>query len=453
MRVSDALTIRTKAIWSDTALFWLLVVGPMIACLLFGAVDSGTWALIAIVTLAGTLLWGYTVFRTGEFAIQSSPLLIPLAAFFLLGILQTLAGTTLDQYATRLFTFRLGVYLLFFLAALAVFSTQERLKKVRFAIVLFGGLLAFGSILQRLAAIEPIFGIRETPQAIPFGPFVNQHHFAAFMVMICGLTFGAFFDKKTSRNLKVLNIGVTFVAGSALVMTLSRGAWLGALVALAVVLLATFVTRDRRHSRSARKKMLVPALSAIILVAAVLGLAVFLGGDDMNLSLAGHGTDAEGFTSGRTHFWAVALEIFAAHPVMGAGLDSFAVAYTRYDTWDGVFRIERAHNDYLQVLADGGVLGFLCLFSFVVIFCRQAIRNIRRTSAEHRGLAIGAFAGCVGILVHSIVDFPLRTPSNAFFFLLLVVLATVRLDNDRYLGGGSTVTSTSADPHGKLNLT
>ncbi|MCE7963407.1 MAG: hypothetical protein DYH05_13045, partial [Acidobacteria bacterium ACB1] len=110
MRVSDALTIRTKAIWSDTALFWLLVVGPMIACLLFGAVDSGTWALIAIVTLAGTLLWGYTVFRTGEFAIQSSPLLIPLAAFFLLGILQTLAGTTLDQYATRLFTFRLGVY-------------------------------------------------------------------------------------------------------------------------------------------------------------------------------------------------------------------------------------------------------------------------------------------------------------------------------------------------------
>lgn len=453
MRVSDALTIRTKAIWSDTALFWLLVVGPMIACLLFGAVDSGTWALIAIVTLAGTLLWGYTVFRTGEFAIQSSPLLIPFAAFFLLGILQTLAGTTLDQYATRLFTFRLGVYLLFFLAALAVFSTQERLKKVRFAIVLFGGLLAFGSILQRLAAIEPIFGIRETPQAIPFGPFVNQHHFAAFMVMICGLTFGAIFDKKTSRNLKVLNIGVTFVAGSALVMTLSRGAWLGALVALAVVLLATFVTRDRRHSRSARKKMLVPALSAIILVAAVLGLAVFLGGDDMNLSLAGHGTDAEGFTSGRTHFWAVALEIFAAHPVMGAGLDSFAVAYTRYDTWDGVFRIERAHNDYLQVLADGGVLGFLCLFSFVVIFCRQAIRNIRRTSAEHRGLAIGAFAGCVGILVHSIVDFPLRTPSNAFFFLLLVVLATVRLDNDRYLGGGSTVTSTSADPHGKLNLT
>lgn len=453
MRISDALTIRTKALWSDTALFWLLLVGPMAACLLFGAVDSGTWALIAIVTLAGALLWAYTVWQSGELVIQRSLLIFPFAAFFLLGILQIVFGTTLDQYATRLFTFRLGIYLLFFLAILAAFSTHGRLMKARLASVLFGGLLAFGSILQRLAAIEPIFGIRETPQAIPFGPFVNQHHFAAFMVMICGLTFGAIFDGTTSRNLKTLHIGVTVVAGSALVMTLSRGAWLGALVALAVVLLATFVTRDRRHSPSARKKMLVPALSAIFLVAAVLGLAIFLGGDDTNLSLAGHGTDAEGFTSGRTHFWSVALQVFAAHPVMGAGLDAFAVAYTRYDTWDGVFRIERAHNDYLQVLADGGVLGFLCLLSFVLLFCRQAIENIRRALPENRGLAIGAFAGCIGILTHSIVDFPLRTPSNAFFFLLLVVLATVRLEDDRYFGGDSTVTSTSAEPHGKLNLT
>ncbi|HQZ82307.1 MAG TPA: O-antigen ligase family protein [Pyrinomonadaceae bacterium] len=453
MRISDALTIRTKALWSDSALFWLLLVGPMVGCLLFGAVDSGTWALISVVTFAGALLWAYTVWRTGEFVIERSPLIFPFAAFFLLGILQIAAGTTLDPYATRLFTLRLGVYLLFFLALLAAFSTQERLKKVRLAVVLFGGALAFGSILQRLAAIEPIFGIRETPQAIPFGPFVNQHHFAAFMVMICGLTFGAIFDKETSRNLKTVNVGVTVVAGSALVMTLSRGAWLAALVALGVVLIATFVARDPKRSRSSRKKFLVPALSAIVLVTAVLGLAIFLGGDDTNLSLAGHGSDAEGFTSGRTHFWSVALQIFTAHPVMGAGLDSFAVAYTRFDTWDGVFRIERAHNDYLQVLADGGVIGFLCLISFVAIFCRRAIANIRRTSPEHRGIVIGAFAGCVGILVHSIVDFPLRTPSNAFFFLLLVALATVRVGDDAYFGGGSTVTSTSAEPHGKLNLT
>lgn len=452
MRISDVLTIRKKALWSDAALFFLLLAGPMLACLLFGAVDSGTWALIAIITGFGVLLWAHTTWKRKEFALQYSQLLIPFAAFFLLGVLQIAAGTTLDQYATRLFTFRLGVYLLFFLAALSVFRTANRLNIARSAVVIFGGLLAFVSILQRLAQVEPIFGLRETPQAIPFGPFVNQHHFAAFMVMICGLTLGAIFDKKTPRNQKIIHIAVTVVAGSALVMTLSRGAWLSALVTLAVVLAATFAGGKRRASGTSRKSILVQVLSAVILVAAILSLAVFLGGDATNLSLAGHGSDAEGFTSGRTHFWTVALKIFSAHPVIGVGLDSFAVAFTRYDTWDGIFRIERAHNDYLQVLADGGILGFLCLASFVYLFLRQAIANIRTVGSERRGLVIGAFAGYVGIMAHSIVDFPLRTPSNAFFFLLLVVFATVRLDGT-YRGRGSTVTSTSTEPHGRSNLT
>jgi len=453
VRISDAIKIRRRALLSDTALFWLVLIGPMIACVLFGAVDSGTWALIAIVTGIGVLFWATAAWRSGEIKIARSPLILPLAAFFLLGLIQITLGTTLDPYATRLFTFRLGVYLIFFLAALSTISTAKRVALTRNAIVIFGGALAFFSILQRLAAIEPIFGIRETPQAIPFGPFVNQHHFAAFMVMICGLTFGTLFDRLASRNSKVLNLGVTVVAGAALVMTLSRGAWLAVLVALLVVLVAMLPFKRRHSTRHGKKKMLVPILSAAILIFAVLALALFLGPDGTNLSLAGHGSDAEGFSSGRTHFWWVAWQVFLAHPVLGAGLDSFAVAFTRFDTWDGTFRIERAHNDYLQILADGGVAGILCLISFVALFIRRSVSVIRSSSDEMRGLVIGAFAGCVGILVHSFVDFPLRTPSNAFFFLLLVVLATVQLRDGGHFGGDSTVTSTSAEPHGRLNLT
>ncbi|KXK07305.1 MAG: Lipid A core - O-antigen ligase-like enzyme [Acidobacteria bacterium OLB17] len=437
---------------SEKILFAILLVGPILACLLFGAVDSGTWALISVVAFFGTLLWAYNVWKSGEFSVYRTPLIYPFAAFFLLGVLQIAAGTTLDPYATRLFTFRLGVYLLFFLAALAVITTPARLTFTRIVIVLFGGILAFGSILQRMAAIEPIFGIRETPQAIPFGPFVNQHHFAAFMVMVCGLAFGVIFDRRAESNRKVVNIGVAAVCGSALLMTMSRGAWLAASVTLLVVLAATYATRDRKHSAAGRRRLLVPILSAVILIGATLGLALFLGGDDLNLSLAGHGSDAEGFSSGRTHFWAVAMQVFAAHPIAGAGLDSFAVAFTKFDTWDGRFRIERAHNDYLQVLADGGVIGFLCLASFIAILFRKGVENIRFASTEHRSVAIGAFAGCVGVLVHSFVDFPLRTPSNAFFFLLLVVLAVVRTDSGDHFGGGSTVTSASAEPHGRLNF-
>jgi O-antigen ligase len=61
-------------------------------------------------------------------------------------------------------------------------------------------------------------------------------------------------------------------------------------------------------------------------------------------------------TSGRSHFWGVAWQVFLANPIIGAGLDAFGVAYPKYDNWNGQFRVEQAHNDYLQILADAGIL-------------------------------------------------------------------------------------------------
>jgi O-antigen ligase len=124
----------------------------------------------------------------------------------------------------------------------------------------------------------------------------------------------------------------------------------------------------------------------------------------------------------------VAWQIFLDHPMIGAGLDAYGVAFTRYDTWNGVFRIERAHNDYLQILAEGGILGIACVATFLYVFFRKGFRTIAAAGyGFRRDVAIGAMAGCTGILVHSFVDFPLRTWSNSFFFLLLVALAIVKV--------------------------
>jgi O-antigen ligase len=89
-----------------------------------------------------------------------------------------------------------------------------------------------------------------------------------------------------------------------------------------------------------------------------------------------------------------------------------------------MYRVEQAHNDYLQTLADGGILAFICVAAFVFILIRKGISAMgSRTNNLDRSIATGALAGCLGILIHSFFDFPLRTTANAFFFLLLVVLA------------------------------
>jgi O-antigen ligase len=133
--------------------------------------------------------------------------------------------------------------------------------------------------------------------------------------------------------------------------------------------------------------------------------------------------DDPDITTGRSHFWSVALKMFLDHPFIGVGWEAFGVAFTPYDTNNGYFRVDQAHNEYLQVLAEGGILGFACLAAFIYLLFRKSWRTIRRSSGMIREASIGALAGCFGIMVHSVFDFPLRTPSNAFFFLLLSAIA------------------------------
>src|SRR5437899_5163736 len=138
------------------------------------------------------------------------------------------------------------------------------------------------------------------------------------------------------------------------------------------------------------------------------------------------GTGQMDFSTGRAHFWPIALQIFYSHPILGVGLDAFGVAFTKFDTWNGTLRVEQAHNEYLQTLADAGIAGFACIATYIYFLFKNGLATIANAAHGFRhDAAIGALAGCFGILIHSFFDFPLRTPSNAFFFLLLSAIAIV----------------------------
>jgi O-antigen ligase len=130
-------------------------------------------------------------------------------------------------------------------------------------------------------------------------------------------------------------------------------------------------------------------------------------------------------TTGRAHFWSVTLEIIKAHPIVGTGLGAFAVVYTRFDTRNGLFRLEQAHNDYLQVFSDGGILGGLLALSFVVLLFYLALKRAKSQDDFRRAVALSALSGCFAVLVHSFFDFTLHTTSNALLFLVMAALATL----------------------------
>jgi O-antigen ligase len=160
------------------------------------------------------------------------------------------------------------------------------------------------------------------------------------------------------------------------------------------------------------------------LVVALFGGVVLMGGEEALSRFVGS-VNTDDPTTGRAHFWGVTTEIIKAHPIVGTGLGAFSVVYTGYDSRNGRYRLEQAHNDYLQVLADGGIIGGALGLFFIISLFRMGFARRESGDDFRRGVATGALAGCFAVLVHSFFDFTLHTPSNALLFLVLAAMATV----------------------------
>jgi O-antigen ligase len=440
-----------RAAQKGTGAVVVLCVIIVLSVLLYGAVDTGTLALLALLSFGLVGYWTWTAMRTRELPINLNVVQLPVIALGLVGLIQLLpfggssipagvldlkavASISLDPYATRFFLMRLFLFVIFFAAALTFINSLSRLRIIVVTLITFGGLLAFYSILQRVEDPSSIYGLRQPAQAIPFGTFINRHHFAALMEMTLGLSLGILFAGDVKRNRWPFIGAAAVVMAIAIVLTGSRGGVIGLITSLIAIAVFTAYGRSEMRDRPAVGG-LSPALILVagaMLIIVTLGIVLFLGGADPLLRGTGIGPGTGDFTSGRIDFWRTAVKIFLAHPIIGVGLDAFGVAYSTYDASSGMFRVEQAHNDYLQTLADAGVIGFACISVFIFLLMKKGTEVIGHTSTGfRRGAAVGALAGCTAILVHSFFDFPLRTPANAFVFLTLAALAIVRLPEDK----------------------
>lgn len=432
---------------ASAVIFFLLCLIPVYGGIAFGAVDTASLGLLSLLSGVIVVCWLADAWSKNEFIFNPNPLQLPLLGLILIGLVQLLplgsppAGTaellavaptstiTHAPYETRLAIVKLIVYFIFFAAALTFVNGRERLRKVVLLLVIFGALMAFYGILQRLASPELIYNYRRIGQASPFGSYFNSHHFAAFMEMTIGLTLGLLFGRATKKDKRYLLMIAAGLMGIAILLTNSRGGFLTLLGVVGFVIFANLPDRPTEDeagdaARPGRKLALVGGGFALIV--ALFMIVLLLGGDDSLARAMSMSGGQEDISNGRLHFWGIALQNFAAHPILGTGLDSYGIIFSNYDSWNGIFRVEHTHNDYLQILSDAGLAGFICVAAFVYLLFRQGLKKISTApNPFRRSAAVGALAGCFGIVLHSFVDFPLRTPANGFFFLLLAALAVV----------------------------
>ena len=358
-------TITTSEPRTSRTIFALLFTIPIFAVLLYGSTDVSALIPLTIMTviLAGSLI-GRT-WRSGVFELNSDPIQLPLLGLLVLGLVQLLplgdAGIqpgvlsvptsntiSIDPFWTQIFLVRLVGYTIFFAAALTFIDTEERYRRALAVILVFGGVIAFAGILQKLTSPDAIYGVRKHSGAIPFGPYINSHHFASLMVLISGIAIAHLLGNGISKQTKLL-VGISAaVMAIAVPFTSSRGGVIAYVAMLSVAVLAWFYRGKEKERRSWIPLLAGGAALAVIVV----GSLVYLGGEASMLRGFGIQNATDDISSGRYHFWSVAWKIFLANPILGTGFDSFAMAFTRFQRRRRLR--ERFGPEYERLVSEAG---------------------------------------------------------------------------------------------------
>src|SRR5467141_2675466 len=378
------------------------------------------WARAVFETGAGLLLlaWALRIYFTQEEQIVFSPLLPPLASFSLVVCAQWFFHGTASSYNTRMeLLLLLSDLILLFLAVQAFRTLQDWRGFISFVMV-FGFLSTIFGILQHLTFNGKLYWFREMHYGgIPFGPYVNRNHFAGFVELTLPLALVPLLLGRVRRERWPVVGLFAVVPIVALFLAISRGGIVSFGVELALLALVMIQRRTMGKQLFAGAAVLLLAL----LMVSWLGVGQLLQRFSSFQSLE---ATAGKRASMRRDTW----QIFLHHPVTGTGLGTLQIVYPLYESlYDGKI-VNHSHNDYLEALAETGILGGLCCAWFLGVLFSESLRRLRQLNNSFAAaVQLSGLVACSGFLVHSLVDFNLHIPSNALLFFLLAHLATCEI--------------------------
>jgi len=392
----------------------VLLLGP----LAFGAVEP--WSIFALEACAMLLLalWASRQWINRELNVSDHVLYRPMAAFFALVLVQWLVGTT----AYRLVTYsHLLLYAAYGMLAFVVTQTLRRSSQFELLAMLFmgyGAVVAAFAVLQGLAPNGKLYWVWALEQGgAIYGPYVNHNHYAGLMEMLTPFPLVLAATRFTDGNRKIAVAGIAALMAASIFLSGSRGG-MAAFVAQIVVLGVLLV---RKRERSWKQPLMLGVFLAMVIV-----LLVWMGGNELTRRLTSIHSEAREEISGgvRLAIDRDCLRMFVKRPFLGWGLGTFSIVYPEFRSFYTTLFVNQAHNDCLQLLVETGLAGFSIAVWFLVLVFRQAAGKLKNWTENASGaLTVAALLGCVGILVHSFLDFNLQIPANAALFYVLCAIA------------------------------
>ncbi len=389
-----------------------LMFGP----LAFGAVEAWATFALQLLAVALVLLWSIRQVSAARLEITWNPLFAPMLALGVVIAAQLLLGTSAYRYSTTSSGLLYVTYGIFAFLTIQTLQRTAQVKTLAWMFSVYGAAVALFALVQSLSSNGKLYWVR-SPRSGGwiYGPYVNHNHYAGFMEMLFPVALVISLSRSVGRKIRwtagsaaVLMAGTIFLSGS-------RG---GMIAFVAQMALLTLIARVQKNRRA--------ALAASLVIISIAALILWIGGQELTTRITSIHSEAktELDTGVRMRIDRDGLRMFSERPVLGWGLGNFPVVYPQFRSFFTDKFVNRAHNDYLQLLTETGLAGFGTMVWFLIVVYRRAIKKLENWHADMNGaVALAMLLSCTGILVHSFLDSNLQIPANAALFYCMCTLA------------------------------
>jgi O-antigen ligase len=338
------------------------------------------------------------------------------------------ASTTFYQFQTAAFL------LVFFCLTLYLINTKQRMKWLVYTVLISALIQVIYGSLMILTGVEHSFFITKSALSSHIGSstgtFTNRDHLAGYLEMALALGVGLMLSMLSAKGsvhhwkrrigqwlelllgpktrLRIMLILLCL----GLVLTHSRGGNLGFFASLGVASLL-FLLLARNKPRATAIFLISLVVLDIAIISSWVGLSRVVSRLEQT-TLQGENRD---------DVYLSTLPIIEDYPLTGVGVGNYFNIYPAYKPPQLHSYWNHAHNDYLEIMTEQGIIGFSLLAGVVLCSLFFAVQTLRKRSNSFAlGMSFASLMGIIAMLIHSSVDFNLQILANSSMFMLLLAI-------------------------------
>jgi O-antigen ligase len=408
-----------------------LVLGVLVfAPLAFGAVDAWAFLVVQGLTIGVILVWALRLWVSPKPKLLWPPLCWVVLAFALYAVARYLTADI--EYVARQEMIQVVMYAFLYFAIANNLYRQEYAQVISFTLIFLAMGIAGYAVFQFFTHPDRVWYLVAQYPDRGTGTYISPNNLAGFLEIVLPLALAYLLAGRIWPLMRILLGYSALVIAAGLVVTFSRGGWAAAAVALLALLCVLISQRQHR-------------LPAVLLLLVLLGgggifFKTYLTHTSAYVLRVGRTLDSPSATDTldmRRDLWISAIQMWRDHFWWGVGPAHYNYRFPTYRSEHVQLQPDRAHNDYLNLLADWGTTGGIIILAGMTVFAAslwQTRRYVRRVEKEFKSansnrlaFFLGASAGLLALAVHSVVDFNLHIPANALVGVTLLALLSSNL--------------------------